>query len=97
MGSALNVTAPAALALFPFVMALTEAIKRLVGWTSRQSDRYGAMTSLGVGVGLCLLYHLLATPNLGDRALWAATVITGLASGLMASGLYSGTKSVTRT
>lgn len=48
-------------------------------------DRFAPLASLVIGVGLALLY-------LGPD--WQTALLTGLALGLMASGLYSGTKAV---
>lgn len=73
--------APQVVASIPIAIGLVEVLKK----SRLLADIYAPFASLFVGVGLVAL----------SGATWQATIAQGLIIGLAASGLYSGTKSVT--
>ncbi|HEX2923157.1 MAG TPA: hypothetical protein VHS28_03915 [Chloroflexota bacterium] len=71
----------------PLIIGLVEAAKRLgmdVLWA----------TPMAVGCGLAVSLSYEAAKQLPSSEAWLNAVIWGLALGLSASGLYSGTKKV---
>jgi hypothetical protein len=77
-----------ALVMAPITLALTEGIKR-----SGLPDHYAFPVSMAVGLTLVAGFSLLLAPALTRQAV-AVALMGGLLSGLAASGLYSGVRSL---
>lgn len=71
--------------LIPLIIGLVEAFKR-----SGLSVTWAAPVAIGLGLAASLGYQ--ATQGASVPADWYRSVLWGLALGLSASGLYSGTK-----
>jgi hypothetical protein len=71
----------------PLIVGLVEVAKRS-GWPVR----WAPPLALSLGVGLRLSYLLAADPSTPQSAVDA--LVQGLALGLAASGLYSGTRAI---
>ena len=76
------------IAISGLTYAAVEALKR-----SRIPDRYAGVASMVVGVVIALLYGLSHGYAL-DQPGVATIILSGIISGLIASGFYSTTKSV---
>lgn len=72
----------AQVALVAVTVGLVEVIKR----TNIVADRFIPLVSIVVGIALAFVYPGISI---------AVTVLSGIVIGLSASGLYSGTKTVT--
>lgn len=68
------------IALIPVTVGIVEAVKR----TNVLQDKFAALVSIAVGVGISFVFPA-ATVGL--------TLLAGVVIGLSASGLYAGTKS----
>jgi len=73
--------------VIPLIIGLVEAVKRL-----GMSSIWAAPMSVGCGVAISLGYEA-ARQSPGGEA-WLNALLWGMALGLSASGLYSGTKKV---
>ena len=69
----------------PLIIGLVEAAKK-VGM-----DAVWA-TPMAIGIGLAISVGYVAAQQLPGSEVWVSAVLWGLALGLSASGLYSGTK-----
>ena len=74
------------------VLALVEVLRRTVGERIIK-DRFTPILSIGMGIGLNSLIKLDTAVGV-EETTWLGTVLLGLLTGLAASGIYSGTRSV---
>jgi hypothetical protein len=77
----------AGVASVPLIMGLVEVAKGM-----GLSPRWAPAVSLGLGLALSLGYR--AALDVPAGAEWAQAVLSGLALGLAASGLYSGARTM---
>ena len=76
------------IAISGLTYAAIEALKR-----SRMPDRYAGVASMFVGVAISFLYGLRDGHTLNQSGV-ATIILSGIISGLIASGFYSTTKAV---
>ena len=79
----------ASIAIAPFVVGLVEGAK-VTGLPSR----WATVASLAFGLIIAALFAMAGWAGL-DSENWATAVLVGIASGLMAVGLYSGVQQFT--
>jgi len=73
--------------LTPFVMALTEGVKRTLQWTEPTTKRFGTWLSIGIAeLGILGASGWLLSQ--GQPIDVGQSVVTGVVSGLVASGAY---------
>ena len=74
------------------VLALVEVLRRTVGERIIK-DRFTPVLAIGIGIGLNALIKLDSAVGV-EETTWVGTVLLGILTGLAASGIYSGGKSV---
>ena len=74
----------------PLTVALVQAVKASLKPSSVDQTRLAPALSVASGVGIVCL---LVVSDIIDVS-WGAALLTGLITGLTASGFYSGTKTV---
>jgi hypothetical protein len=77
----------AGVVVVPLIVGLVEVAKG-----AGLGARWAPAVALGLGVALSLGYR--AALGMPEGAAWAQAALSGLALGLAASGLYSGTRTV---
>ena len=79
----------AAIAISPFVVGLVEGAK-----ATGLPSRWAMIAALAFGLIIAALFAVAGWAGL-DSENWATAVLVGIAAGMMATGLYAGTKSIT--
>ncbi len=74
------------------VLALVEVLRRTVGERIIK-DRFTPALAIAVGIGLNCLIKLDTTVGV-EETTWLGTVLLGVLTGLAASGIYSGGRTV---
>lgn len=74
------------------VLALVEVLRRTIG-EDIIKDRYTPILSIGIGIGLNSLIKLDTAVGV-EETTWLGTMLLGILTGLAASGIYSGGRSV---
>ena len=74
------------------VLALVEVLRRTVG-KNIIADRFTPILSIAFGIGLNAVIKLDSAIDV-EETTWLGTILLGIMTGLAASGIYSGGKSV---
>jgi xanthine/uracil permease len=69
---------------------LSEAIKKALRLSAENTDRFGLLLALAIGIGTVAVFNLLAIAN--TRVEWGTALLVGLLAGASAAGFYGGTK-----
>ena len=59
-------------------------------------DRYKAVLTMGVAVGLAIISMFYASPEAVTFQMWVNTIVGGIIIGAAAVGLYEGQRTVTK-
>jgi hypothetical protein len=69
---------------------LSEAIKKALRLSEANTDRFGLLLALAIGIGTVTVFNLLAIAN--TSVPWGTAILVGILAGASAAGIYGGTK-----
>jgi xanthine/uracil permease len=74
---------------------LSEAIKKALRLSEANTDRFGLLLALAIGIGTVAVFNLLAIAN--TAVPWGTAILVGILAGASAAGIYGGTKAASPT